>query len=105
MEFLVTMTTRVPQETSIAAVEDMRSREAARSGELAAQGFLLRLWRPPLQPGEWRTLGLLAATDGAELESVLDAVRLRGWRAGGVSPLDGRQKEAERAACGGGCGQ
>jgi muconolactone delta-isomerase len=39
--------------------------------ELAAQGHLLRLWRPPLQPGEWRTLGLFAAGDDGQLEKVL----------------------------------
>jgi muconolactone D-isomerase len=52
MEYLVTMTTHVPDGTSEEAVSDVRAREAARSRELAAQGHLLRLWRPPLQPGE-----------------------------------------------------
>ena len=68
MEYLVTMTTRVPDGTPEQAVTDIRTREAARSRELAAQGHLLRLWRPPLQPGEWRTLGHFAAADDAELE-------------------------------------
>src|SRR6202012_1390976 len=63
MEFLVTMTTHVPDRTPEEAVQDIRAREAARSRELAAQGHLLRLWRPPLQPGEWRTLGLFEAHD------------------------------------------
>jgi muconolactone D-isomerase len=58
MEYLVTMTTRVSDRTPDEAVQDIRSREAAHSRDLAAQGHLLRLWRPPLQPGEWRTLGL-----------------------------------------------
>jgi muconolactone delta-isomerase len=71
MECLVTMTTHVPEGTSEEALEDIRAREAARSRELAAQGHLLRLWRPPLQPGEWRTLGLFAAADGGQLEEVL----------------------------------
>ena len=65
MEYLVTMTTHVPDGTADEAVDDIRTREAARSRELAAQGHLLRLWRPPLQPGEWRTLGLFAADDAA----------------------------------------
>jgi muconolactone D-isomerase len=46
---------------------------------LAAQGHLLRLWRPPLQPGEWRTLGLFAA-GGDRLEEVLASMPLRVWR-------------------------
>jgi len=87
MEFLVTMTTHVPEGTTDAAIQDVRSREAARSRELAAQGHLLRLWRPPLQPGEWRTLGLFAADDGAQLEKVLASMPLRVWRTDEVTPL------------------
>jgi muconolactone delta-isomerase len=87
MEYLVTMTTRVPEGTSAAAVQDIRAREAARSCELAAQGHLLRLWRPPLQPGEWRTLGLFAADDDRQLEEVLASMPLRVWRTDEVIPL------------------
>src|SRR5947208_1300901 len=87
MEYLVTMTTRVPAGTSEATVEDIRTREAAHSRELAAQGHLLRLRRPPLQPGEWRTLGLFAADDGGELEEVLASMPLRVWRTVETTPL------------------
>jgi muconolactone D-isomerase len=87
MEYLVTMTTHVPDGTSEAAVQDIRAREAARSRELAAQGHLLRLWRPPLRPGEWRTLGLFAAGDAAQLEHVLASMPLRVWRSDEVTPL------------------
>jgi len=87
MEFLVTMTTHVPEGTSQAAVEEIRSREAAHSRELAGQRNLLRLWRPPLQPGEWRTLGLFAADDAAALEKVLASMPLRVWRTDEVTPL------------------
>ena len=38
MEYLVTMTTHVPDGTSEEAVSDVRAREAVRSRELAAQG-------------------------------------------------------------------
>jgi muconolactone delta-isomerase len=87
MEYLVTMTTHVPDGTSQEALDDVRAREAARSGELAAQGHLLRLWRPPLQPGEWRTLGLFAADDSGQLEEVLASMPLRVWRTDEVTPL------------------
>src|ERR1700690_1803317 len=87
MEYLVTMTTTVPDGTSEEAVQDMRPREAAPSRELAAQGHLLRLWRPPLAPGEWRTLGLFAAADAAELETVLVSMPLRVWRTHAVKAL------------------
>lgn len=87
MEYLVTMTTHVPDGTSEQAVDDIKTREAAHSRELAAQGYLLRLWRPPLQPGEWRTLGLFAADDSSQLEKVLASMPLRVWRTDEVTPL------------------
>jgi muconolactone D-isomerase len=80
MEYLVTMTTHVPDGTSQKVVSDVRACEAARSHELAASGHLLRLWRPPLQPGEWCTLGLFAAVDDGQLEKVLASMPLRVWR-------------------------
>src|ERR1700741_3441418 len=87
MEFLVTMTTRVPDGTPTEAVDEVRAREAEHSRELARQGHLLRLWRPPLQPGEWRTLGLFAAEDGDQLEKVLASMPLRVWRTDEVTAL------------------
>ncbi len=87
MEYLVTMTTHVPEGTTEDAVDEIRRREAAHSKELAAQGHLLRLWRPPLAPGEWRTLGLFSASDDAELEAVLSSMPLRIWRSDEVTPL------------------
>jgi muconolactone delta-isomerase len=87
MEYLVSMTTHVPDGTPEEAVQDVRAREAAHSRELAAQGHLLRLWRPPLQPGEWRSLGLFAAADGGRLEEVLASMPLRVWRTDEVTPL------------------
>jgi muconolactone delta-isomerase len=87
MEYLVTMTTHVPDGTSEQTVETIRTREAARSRELAAQGHLLRLWRPPLHAGEWRTLGLFAAADGGQLQDVLASMPLHVWRTDEVTPL------------------
>jgi muconolactone delta-isomerase len=87
VEYLVTMTTLVPDGTSEQSVEEIRSREAARSRELATEGHLLRLWRPPLRPGEWRTLGLFSAGDAVELEEVLASMPLRVWRSDQVVAL------------------
>lgn len=87
LEFLVTMTTTVPDGIPGEAVDEVRAREAERSHQLAAEGHLLRLWRPPLQPGEWRTLGLFAAADAAQLEKVLASMPLRVWRTDDVTPL------------------
>jgi muconolactone delta-isomerase len=87
VEFLVTMTTNVPAGTPDEAVDEVRGREAARSRELAVGGNLRRLWRPPLNPGEWRTLGLFAADDADELERLLASMPLRVWRTDEVTPL------------------
>ncbi len=96
MEFLVTMTTHVPDGTSEETVQAVRTREAARSGELATERHLLRLWRPPLQPGEWRTLGLFAADGGVELEAVLASMPLRVWRTDEVTPLSPHPNDPAR---------
>jgi muconolactone delta-isomerase len=103
MEYLVTMTTQVPHGTPADMVEEIRGREAARSRELAAQGYLLRLWRPPLQPGEWRTIGLFAADDEVKLEKVLASMPLRVWRNDqvvglGTHPNDPKQSSTPDAA-------
>jgi muconolactone D-isomerase len=52
MDYLVTMTTHVPDGTPDHTVADVRGCEAARSRELSAQGHQRRLWRPPPRPGD-----------------------------------------------------
>jgi muconolactone delta-isomerase len=86
MQYLVTMMTYVPAGTSDEAVAEVRTREAVHSRDLAERGALLRLWRPPVEPGEWRTLGLFAADNEAELEKVLALMPLRIWRSDAVTP-------------------
>src|SRR5213595_3629334 len=81
MEYIVTMTTHVPGATPDDDVENIRARE------VAAEGHLLRLWRPPLQPGEWRTVGLFAAADDTDLEKALASMPLRVWRTDEATPL------------------
>ncbi|HEY2506766.1 MAG TPA: muconolactone Delta-isomerase family protein [Streptosporangiaceae bacterium] len=98
MEYLVTMTTTVPPGTAEADVDAIRTREAARSGVLAAEGYLMRLWRPPLAPGEWRTLGLFSADDDAELEEVLASMPLRVWRSDDVTPLRPHANDPDQQA-------
>jgi muconolactone D-isomerase len=87
MEHLVTMTTHVPDGTADEAVDDIRARESARAHQLALDGRLLRLWRPPLQPGQWRTLGLFATRDADELDEALTSMPLSVWRTDEVTPL------------------
>lgn len=101
MEFLVTMTTRVPSGTPDSAVDEIRAREAARSRALAAERHLLRLWRPPLAPGEWRTLGLFAADDAEALETVLASMPLRVWRTDEVTALAPHRNDPNPPVSGG----
>jgi muconolactone delta-isomerase len=98
MEYLVIMTTRVPDGTSEQAIDYIRAREAAHSRELASQGHQLRLWRPPLQPGEWRSLGLFTAGNGDELERVLASMPLRVWRSDEVTLLSRHPNDPGLAA-------
>ncbi len=97
MDYLVTMATHVTDGTPEQTVDDVRGREAACSRELAAQGHLLRLWRPPLQPGEWRTLGLFAADDPGQLDKLLASMPLRIWRTDEVTPLPAHRNDPAAA--------
>ncbi len=87
MEFLTTMITTVPEGTSDAHVESTKVREAEHSRELADQGYLLRLWRPPVAPGEWKTLGLWRADDVQQLQEILATMPLHIWMTVEVTPL------------------
>ena len=87
MEFLANMITHVPEATSESEVDDTRAREAIRAAELAAQGHLLRLWKPPVQPGEWRSLGLWRADDEKQLQDILATLPLHAWMTVEVTPL------------------
>ena len=87
MEFLANMTTHVPDGTPESEVEDTQAREAVRASELAAQGHLLRLWKPPVRPGEWRTIGLWRADDEEELQALLITLPLHVWMNVEVTPL------------------
>jgi muconolactone D-isomerase len=90
IEYLTDMVTTVPEETSPAKVDELRAAEAMRAAELAKAGHhLVRLWRPPLGPGEWRSIGLfraaVTAADEAELQEVLASLPLHIWMK--VTPL------------------
>jgi muconolactone delta-isomerase len=87
MDFLVDMTTYVPPGTHRDEIDDIRARESVRARGLVANGHLLRLWRPPLTPGQWRTFGLFAADDSDQLEHELASMPLRVWRTDVVTPL------------------
>jgi muconolactone delta-isomerase len=58
--------------------------EAARTRELAGQGFLLRLWA---LPGHGKALGLWRAHDAEAVRRLLDSLPLRDWFNVETTPL------------------
>lgn len=99
MEFLVDMVTTVPEGTTGEAVAETRRREAARAKELAAQRRILRLWKPPEAPGEWRTLGLFAAADEDELRRTLASMPLHKWMTVTVTPFTPHPSDPGVTSC------
>ncbi|MET7311320.1 muconolactone Delta-isomerase family protein [Streptomyces sp. NPDC005134] len=95
-EFLVELTTTVPEGTDPAEVDRRRAAEAVRAGELAAAGHLVRLWRPV---GELRSVGLWRAADEAELyETVLGTLPLWPWMAAVVTAVQPHPNDPGRIA-------
>ena len=84
-EFLVEITTTIPDGTDPAEVNSRRAAEAVRARELAVAGNLVRLWR---RVGELRSIGVWRAVDEADLHrNVLDTLPLRSWMSLAVTPL------------------
>lgn len=76
-EFLVTITTTIPEDTEPDEIARRRAAEAARAKELAATGHLVRLWRPA---DGGSTVGLWRAADHADLyANVLNTLPMRSW--------------------------
>src|SRR4030095_7549980 len=95
MEYLTDLVTTVPEGTSPAKVDELRAAEAVRAAELAKKGHLVRLWRPPLKLGEWRSIGLFRAADEAELRQVLDSFPLHVWMKVTITPLNPHPNDPE----------
>src|SRR6476646_1158496 len=98
MEYLADLVTTVPEGTSPAKVDELRAAEAVRAADLAKAGHLVRLWRPPLGPGEWRSIGLFRATDEAELRKVVDSLPLHIWMNVTITPLTPHPNDPESRA-------
>ncbi|WP_151478749.1 muconolactone Delta-isomerase family protein [Streptomyces albicerus] len=93
-EFLVEITTTVPEGTGQDEVDRRRAAEAVRARELAAAGHLARLWRPV---GELRSIGIWRASDEEELhEKVLGTLPLRPWMSLTVTALQSHPNDPGR---------
>jgi muconolactone D-isomerase len=98
MEFLTDMVTTIPEGTSPAKVDELRAAEAVRAAELTKAGHLVRLWRPPLGPGEWRSIGLFRAANEAELRKALASLPLHIWMKVTITPLTPHPNDPEYRA-------
>jgi muconolactone delta-isomerase len=98
MEYLVDLVTTVPEGTSPARVDAVRAAEAEHSADLAKAGHLVRLWRPPLGPGEWRSIGLFRAANEAALREVLASMPLHIWMNVTITPLTPHPNDPEYRA-------
>ncbi|MFJ9558862.1 muconolactone Delta-isomerase family protein [Streptomyces fuscichromogenes] len=95
-EFLVEITTTVPEGIDPAEVDRIRAAEAVRAAELVAQGHLYRLWRPV---GELRSVGVWCADDETALrEKVLGSLPLWPWMTAVVTPLQSHPNDPGRAS-------
>lgn len=88
MEFLVEFDVTVPDGTPEHEVKERVSAEAVAAGGLARDGHLVRLWKPPVAPGETRAVGLYRAASEAQLDALLGALPLNGWMHTTVTPLE-----------------
>jgi muconolactone delta-isomerase len=88
MEFLVEFDVNVPEGIPQSEVDERVRAEAAAAADLARQGHLVRLWKPPAAPGETKALGLYRADSQAELDGLLGALPFNGWMRVTVTPLE-----------------
>ena len=98
MEYLTDLVTTVPEGTSPAKVDELRAAEAVRAAELTRAGHLVRLWRPPLGPGELRSIGLFRAANEAELREILASLPLHIWMKVTITPLTPHPNDPEYRA-------
>jgi muconolactone D-isomerase len=88
MEFLVEFEVNVPDRAPASEIEDRNHAEASAAARLVDEGHLLRLWKPPVAPGETKALGLYRADSQAQLAGLLGALPLYDWMDITVTPLE-----------------
>jgi muconolactone delta-isomerase len=88
MDFLVEFEVDVPDGTSKSEVEARDKAEASAAAKLVTDGHILRIWKPPAQPGETKVLGLYRADSEGQLHGLLSALPLYPWMRTTVTPLE-----------------
>ena len=97
MEFLVEFKLEIPDAASASEVEQRTRAEAVAAAGLAAEGHLLRLWRPTDAAGGPSAVGIYAADSRAELDALLAALPLADWLRMTVVPLSPHPNDPEPA--------
>jgi muconolactone delta-isomerase len=87
MDFLVEFTIVVPTGTADAELQQRVSAESEQVAKLAADGHVLRIWRPVPDDGRWRAVGLYRAANDAELKRILATLPLYPWMEITMRPL------------------
>jgi muconolactone delta-isomerase len=88
MEFLVEFDVNIPDRTSPSEIDDRQNGEALAAAKLVKEGHLVRLWKPPVTPGETKALGLYRADSQAQLDRLLADLPLSDWMHVIVTPLE-----------------
>ena len=104
MEFLVEFEVDVPDRVRESEVEERERAESAASAQLAEEGHLARLWKPPAVPGERRAIGLYRAGTRDQLDGLLGSLPLADWMRVTVTPLAPHPNDPEAATAGDGNG-
>jgi muconolactone D-isomerase len=84
MEFLVLINNVWPADGDTELHRDLIKAEAARAKELAASGFIKRLWR---RPGAKASVGLWQAEDATALNDAIRSLPFFPWLEVEVQPL------------------
>ena len=98
MDYLVEFTITIPDDAPPAEIEQRLAGETTRVAELAAQGHVLRVWKPLPEDGPQRALGLYRAASHEELEAILDSLPLRPWMEISVTRLAEHPNDPARSA-------
>ena len=98
MDYLVEFIITIPAHATPREIEDRSAGETTRVAELAAEGHVLRVWKPLPEDGRRRALGLYRAASDEELEAILDSLPLRPWMEISVTALAEHPNDPARSA-------
>jgi muconolactone delta-isomerase len=98
MDYLVEFITTIPAHATPPEIEHRSAGEATRVAELAAEGHVLRVWKPLPEDGRRRALGLYRAASDRELDAILDSLPLRPWMEISVTALAEHPNDPARSA-------